>query len=558
MSPWGLVRPGRILPALSLLLLGGCDASGGPRAGGLTNWLRACERDADCGDLRCLCGACTLPCDAAAACADLDGTACVGAEESGAVALCGGDAPASPGLCLQRCSDDECGTGAACVAGVCSPLPEPTAHVTIDTGRRYQTLLGLGAGVTYMNDDLAAHPLAADLYDVLFLDSGFELLRLRNRHGVEDAEDLTSSAEIVAAATARLGHPPTTLLTSFSPPAALKANGSTRCEGTPDTCTLVRLDDGAFDYPGFAAHWRASLQAYAAAGIVPDFIGLQNNPDSVPPDTDALEACRFLPTEGTATVTIDGASVEAAYPGFDQALTAVVAAIADLDPVPRILAPETTGFGSVAEYLPHLDLASVDALAFHLYGTDPADVDVDGLRDLAALGQTSDRPLLQTEMQSDGLGTAVLAHHALVDGGATAYLQNDLVGAATAPDGSPLALVAIDAEGFTIRDPYHSLRHWARFTEPGWVRVAADDEADDLLASAWLAPTDDALTVVLVNSGSSPLAVELARDEATPMRAEVTRTVFDGVERSADLGALPPAWVVRVPGRAIVTVAFTP
>jgi len=42
------------------------------------------------------------------------------------------------------------------------------------------------------------------------------------------------------------------------------------------------------------------------------------------------------------------------------------------------------------------------------------------------------------------------------------------------------------------------------------------------------------------------------------MRAEVTRTVFDGVERSADLGALPPAWVVRVPGRAIVTVAFTP
>ncbi len=558
MIAWGPASRSRLLPALSLLLLGGCDASGGPRAGGLTNWLRTCERDADCGDLRCLCGACTLPCDAAAACADLDGTACVDAEETGAIALCDGDAPASPGLCLQRCSDDECGAGAACVAGVCSPLPEPTAHVTIDTGRRYQTLLGLGAGVTYMNDELAAHPLAADLYDVLFLDSGFELLRLRNRHGVEGAEDLTSSAQIVAAATARLGHPPTTLLTSFSPPAALKANGSTRCEGTPDTCTLVRLDDGAFDYPGFAAHWRASLQAYAAAGIVPDYIGLQNNPNSVPPDTDALEACRFLPTEGTASVTIDGVSVEAAYPGFDRALTAVVAAIADLDPAPSILAPETTGFESVAEYLPHLDLASVDALAFHLYGTDPAAVDVDALRNLATLGQTSDRPLLQTEMESDGLGTAVLAHHALVDGGATAYLQNDLVGAAAAPDGSPQALVAIDAEGFSLRDPYHSLRHWARFTEPGWLRVATDDETEDLLASAWLAPAGDSLSVVLVNAGPDEFAVELAQDGVAAEHSSVTRTVFDGVERSVDLGALPNARIVRVPGHSMVTVAFSP
>lgn len=556
MSARALLGRGPALPAIALLLVAGCDANRGPRAGGLTNWLRVCERDADCGDLRCLCGACTLPCDAAGECAELDGTACIDAEESGAIALCDGEAPTSPGLCLERCSDDDCGAGAACVAGVCTPLPEPTARVTVDTARTFQTLLGLGAGVTYLSDDLAAHPRGEALYDTLFLDSGFALLRLRNRHGIDAAESLASSAAIVDAATERLGHAPVTILSSFTPPASLKANGANQCEGTPDTCTLVRRGDGSFDYPGLAAHWRASLEAYAAAGIVPDYIGLQNNPNWVPPENEAMEACRFLPTEGTATVTVDGAEVEAAYPGFDRALTAVADAIADLSPVPRILAPETTGFELVADYLPHLDLERVDALAFHMYGADPTAVNLGALRDLATLGRESERPLLQTEMQEDGFGTAVLAHHALVDGGATAYLQNDLVGLATAPNAAQ-ALVAIDEEDFAVQDPYHSLRHFARFTAPGWVRVAADDEVEELLASAWLAPGGDDLTVVLVNTGPDELAVEIAPGADAPERSVVTRTVFDGVERSAELGELPAAGVVCIPGRSIVTVAFS-
>ncbi|HOU94395.1 MAG TPA: hypothetical protein PLU22_25260, partial [Polyangiaceae bacterium] len=69
MSARALLGRGPALPAIALLLVAGCDANRGPRAGRLTNWLRVCERDADCGDLRCLCGACTLPCDAAGECA---------------------------------------------------------------------------------------------------------------------------------------------------------------------------------------------------------------------------------------------------------------------------------------------------------------------------------------------------------------------------------------------------------------------------------------------------------------------------------------------------------
>jgi hypothetical protein len=144
LSVHALPRRGWLLPGVALLLVAGCDATRGPRAGGLTNWLRVCESDADCGDLRCLCGAGTLPCGAEGECAGLDGTTCIDAEESCAIALCSGEAPTSPGLCLTRCEDDDCGRGAACVAGVCTPLPEPTARVTVDATRTYQTLLGLG------------------------------------------------------------------------------------------------------------------------------------------------------------------------------------------------------------------------------------------------------------------------------------------------------------------------------------------------------------------------------------------------------------------------------
>ena len=38
------------------------------------------------------------------------------------------------------------------------------------------------------------------------------------------------------------------------------------------------------------------------------------------------------------------------------------------------------------------------------------------------------RPLFQTEVQADGLGTALLLHHTLVTAGAAAYLHIALVG----------------------------------------------------------------------------------------------------------------------------------
>lgn len=545
----------RTRAAMVVALVAGCYPGGGAETGGQTNWLRACRADAECGsELSCVCGACTRACKTGdSSCSDLPDASCVSADEAGSIALCGGRTPPVTGICMARCGTASCERGTTCTAGVCVPLRQPTVRVTVDASTRYQTLVGIGAGTGYVEDELVQHPAKAALYDAMFLQSGFDVLRIGNRN---DGASVTtaSAAEIVGAAGQRLGHTPTLFMTSASPPAALKANGATSCGGNPDTCTLHTLANGSFDYPGFADYWRTSLDAYAAAGVAPDFIGIQNDPDWVPPSTAAMDACSFLPRQGTATVSVNGANVQVPYPGFVEALTAVKSALAGLASVPKIAAPESTGVQSTVTYASQLDLTAIDAIAHHMYGSDTAAPDQSALLALNNLGQQSRLPIFQTEMQSNGLDTAILMNEALGTIGASVYLQNDFLGSANL-DPNPTALIALSQTGFTIQDPYTAMRHYALDTDPGWVRVATASDQAGVLATAWLSPPGDALTVVLVNPDTTDAVVELALGTPTARSTVVTRTVFPGVERFADLGALSADGTVALPGQSIVTVS---
>jgi hypothetical protein len=85
--------------------------------------------------------------------------------------------------------------------------------------------------------------------------------------------------------------------------------------------------------------------------------------------------------------------------------------------------------------------------------------------------------------------------------------------------------------------------------------VDAASTNPQILSSAWLSPTEDALTVVLLNAAPVAHDVRLARD-ARWSSAQVTRTVFAGSERAAALGALPAEGVLSIPARSVVTVTF--
>lgn len=107
-----------------LAALAGCDGSdrgGLGRSDSESHWLRACQADAECGELQCVCGVCTVPC--ADGCEGVaEGAVCAEAP----AAACGGGATA---ICSRACgAADACGAAhLACESAACVPRADRDA-----------------------------------------------------------------------------------------------------------------------------------------------------------------------------------------------------------------------------------------------------------------------------------------------------------------------------------------------------------------------------------------------------------------------------------------------
>jgi hypothetical protein len=97
------------------------------------------------------------------------------------------------------------------------------------------------------------------------------------------------------------------------------------------------------------------------------------------------------------------------------------------------------------------------------------------------------------------------------------------------------------------------LSHYARYTDPGWVRVDSEVSSDYPLASAWRSEESGAVTIVLVNPTEEALDVEVMPPDSD--RAyHVYRTSLDTSERFADLGPVPSTGFVRLPPSSVATI----
>jgi glucuronoarabinoxylan endo-1,4-beta-xylanase len=462
------------------------------------------------------------------------------------------------------------GTGGACIVhpgppappsqkmSAAASLPPYAAVVTLDPAERHQTLAGFGAAIGWYQNKLVPTP-PDGAYQMLFPDLGLDILRLRNRHGrVVKREDgnIAEDVEIYRKATAALGHAPKVLLSSWSPPATLKASKAEDCHNNPD-CTLAR-ESGHFVYDKFADWWRTSVAAYQAQGLSPDWISIENEPSFIPP---SWEGCKFDATE------------TAQYPGYDRALAAVHAALATLPRPPAMLGPEVLGIhhGQLESYVKPMNVDLVAGIAHHIYEKgddgvwdylDPGpDSFIDEMRAAAKLAGA--KPLFQTEFGTEGDGgtlggfeTALLIHHSLVEEGVVAFLWWDLYWVHGG------GLVDIDRRPLAPRDQYYSVRHYARFTDPGDVRVGARSDAPDKIrVSAFRSAASDRLTAIIVNSGDQTADVRIDIGASGPAgggASAVYRTVYrpPSSERWKELGALPASGVVQLPGRAVATVVW--
>jgi glucuronoarabinoxylan endo-1,4-beta-xylanase len=430
--------------------------------------------------------------------------------------------------------------------------------------------VGFGAAAAYNAALLAGR--TDDIYQVLFVDSGLDILRLGNwyQNQGSTATSPTSpftdqvAVQIVQMATAaRGGTPPTILMSSWTPPAYLKSNGVTRppvnngSGAVTPAGTLVQ-NDGVYAYSDFGDWWARALQAYAEQGIVPDYVSIQNEPDFF---SKQWETCVFGATEGASVAGISAA-------GYGQALDAVYGAIqaADLASPPVLLGPETTGFRDniVQKYMNGLNAAELGGVAHHMYGAtgdNPAPDTFDGaMGDVARTASAAALPTFMTEYSPNAptmFDTALLINNALTTENVSAYIYWELIWHEGTFD---TGLVTIDRRSpglpYTINDLYYALKHFARWTDPGWVRVDATSSVSSMRASAFVSPDGNSLTLVLLNTGAEDHVVAVSPGAFPFGSLTIYRTSGDS-ERTTVVQPESDGSVALSP-HSIATLTYTP
>jgi glucuronoarabinoxylan endo-1,4-beta-xylanase len=473
------------------------------------------------------------------------------------------------GSCGETGTDQALGGGGALTGGASAVADGGTAGTdgaggtqvadvtaTVDTTVRRQTMVGFGASIAFFGDFVADRMVPNDDLDqVLFRDLGLDVLRLGNWYQNQTETGTspntpftdTTAAILVRKATLSLGHPPRIIMSSWTPPAYLKSNADTKNGGT------LAQPTGAYDYSGFAEWWANALAAYRQAGVVVDYVSLQNEPDF----SASWESCLFDATEGI-------------HAGYPEALSALAAALARSTSSPKLLGPETigVGYGTLDRYLSGLGVSALAGIAHHLYtggedGDDPApDSFLDAMGAAAAAAAPLGKPLFMTEYAPNVpslLNTAWLIHNAVTVEGVSAYLYWGL----TWPPGAPVNwLVTVEdptkdfstPKGYTVNDPYYALKHFARWTDEGWVRVEAGSTAAAVKVSAFMAPDGGQVTVVLLNTDHVAHTVAVALGGFAGLVAAGYRSA--GTDERTTPFALGTDDLVAMPAESIVTVNF--
>lgn len=339
------------------------------------------------------------------------------------------------------------------------------------------------------------------------------------------------------------GHPELkVMLTVWSPPAWMKDNNSTTKGGH------LRADRREHFAKLCAA---ACLGFEKTYGVPVHGLSIQNEPLFV----QTYDSCIYTPAEMVETA------------------KAVRAAFTKWDVKTKLMAPEDMADG--ARLTGYLDAFSKDSEA--LGGLDIVNVhgeprEVSGgiagpwmsLHDRAAL---LGKPLWMTETSGEdpswlgskehprgGLALAASIHHALVDGECAAWVY----WAITDPQADEFALMALDAP----TPKYAALKQFAKFIRPGAVRLQVPSPDSKILVSAFLEQERKALTVVLINQGTSDAEVPIelsavpvghifefegARSSLTEMCVAIPKAIHDG----------RGPFKVALPGQSVTTLSGT-
>jgi glucuronoarabinoxylan endo-1,4-beta-xylanase len=422
--------------------------------------------------------------------------------------------------------------------------PKPDATGTVHIGTAYQELEGFGASGAWYDGWLLAHPQKDEIYDVLFRQLGLDIYRLRNPYQLTDdwRDIMASSAEIIQAAEASLRHPIKIMVSSWSPPAFLKSNGSTAGG------TLARDHDSSYQYDKFGQWWADSLAAYERHGIDVEYVNIQNEPEFLAD----YDSCKLAPSE-----TSDWAGYNLAFEAVYQELTS------RMTDMPKLLAPDSFGCSASRAFIDELiDPSHVYGYAHHLYADgDYDDPDSFILAMQSFASKYGDKPLFQTEYSclcdvkpfNVALNLARHIHNSLVHEGVCSYFYWSLFW------GEEGGLVTLDFPwqanpGYTINPIYYAFKQYSAFTDPAWRRVEASTDSTGLRISAFKSDDDTELSIVIINVSDIDIDLTLSLGGFSPESSRVYRTSV--TEHTQYLGAFDESQLLTLPLESITTVSL--
>jgi glucuronoarabinoxylan endo-1,4-beta-xylanase len=451
-----------------------------------------------------------------------------------------------------------------------------------------QTIMGFGGAEVFFANYLDSHPNESQIMTALYdpvQGLGITFLRLGNYYYEYDGSNPTTfdpdDPKILTAVTSTLGAPPTLLMSSWTPPASLKSNASIDgCTGvTNGNCTsgfgtLIQTS-GAYDYTGFGQFWLSSLQAYAALGVVPNYISIQNEPDF--PAT--YQACLFNPTEAPAQLYQTSASYASYGKAFAATYTAINSSV--LTSVPQMIGPESFSLDNAQALLQEVPANELAVVASHLYNVSSYGGNPTGQISPMTTFDTdypSPQQKWSTEyFQTPGFYDAVDIHEALTIANDNVYLYWALAWPSTLADGistDQQGLLYIDnpfnaestwayPNGWTYNDAYYAMKGYSYYIRPGYIRYSATSSNPDEDTSVYQSPDGKTTVIVILNTSTTATdTVSLDLSPITYTTSAMYRSSFAtpittaGAERWNSIGAYTSQGIT-MPPQSEVTVLLT-
>lgn len=435
--------------------------------------------------------------------------------------------------------------------------------ISVSPNAPKQRIVGFGGGSVYYQSWITAlsEENQQALYDTAFTGLNLSLLRLGNWLQDDTAKVSKDDITIVNAAKQRLGDHLKIEMSSWSAPGKLKPSGSVNGKdgkSASDNSLKPSSNDpyGKYVYSEFAGWWKKSLQAYMAAGITPDYISLQNEPDM---NAD-YEETLFDPTESDTLA------------GYTQALNAVYDSIGTMT---KIIGPEPLGIGynNFQKYTEALEQTKLSGYAYHLYhagnGNDNSGNNYlkpgNFTEAMTEIGTkyAPKHPIIMTEFcnmldktrEEDMMGLAEIMQIGFAEGHLSGYIawelfwgegRGQLIGVCTKGWGN------CKEDKIVIGPEYHAMRHFSKYVNPGWNVISSSPSYRSVKSVSFISPNKDSVVVVALNTDTQNIPLE------TPSVDDMNvAVVYQSKENGFKSKNITLSSCTILPTKSITTFVFT-